>query len=182
MVQNNSQNIHLVVDRAARIVYALKNYVRQDVAAVPVYASVSEGINTVLTLYQNQIKQGIEVKKTYTSVPLLLCHPEELIQVWSNLISNAIQAMNYRGQLAIALSTQNQHIVVQISDTGSGIPDHIKARMFEPFFTTKPLGEGSGLGLSIVRKIVDKHCGRIEVESRIGQTIFQVWLPLSVNQ
>jgi signal transduction histidine kinase len=179
IVQNNSQNIQLAVEQATRIVYALKNYVRQDVAGIPTYASIAEGIDTVLTLYQNQIKRGIRVEKHYAPVPKLLCYPEELAQVWSNLISNAIQAMNYQGQLVIAISEQNQQIVVQLTDTGEGIAPDIKARIFEPFFTTKAMGEGTGLGLSIVKNIVDKHQGQIEVESASGLTVFRVRLPIA---
>jgi signal transduction histidine kinase len=178
IVHNNSQNIQLAVDRASRIVYALKNYVRQDVLDVPIYASISEGIDTVLTLYQNPIKRGIEVTKRYAELPQILCHPEELVQVWSNLISNAIQAMNYRGTLDIATEEQDGRIVIHITDEGVGIPQNIKARIFEPFFTTKAMGEGTGLGLSIVQKIIDKHRGSIEVESEPGRTVFRVQLPL----
>jgi signal transduction histidine kinase len=178
-VQNNSQNIRLAVERASRIVYALKSYVRQDVAGIPVSASVSEGIDIVLTLYHNQIKRGIEVTKTYQDVPPIICYPEELAQVWSNLISNAIQAMDYKGELAIAVFQQDQQVVVEVSDRGSGIPESIKAKIFQPFFTTKPAGEGSGLGLSIVHKIVEKHHGNISVESQSGHTIFKVSLPLN---
>jgi signal transduction histidine kinase len=181
-IQTNSQNIQLAVERAARIVYALKNYVRQDVANMPVRASVSAGIDTVLTLYQNQIKHGIEVTKNYDTVAEILCYPEALFQVWSNLIGNAIQAMNYQGQLAIAIMERDRHIVVEIADSGSGIPPEIQHQIFEPFFTTKPEGEGSGLGLSIVRKIVDKHRGRIELQSQPGYTVFQVWLPLNLGE
>jgi signal transduction histidine kinase len=178
-VQNNSQNIRLAVERASRIVYALKSYVRQDSSGIPVIASVTEDIDLVLTLYQNQIKRGIEVTKTYQDVPPIVCYPEELSQVWSNLISNAIQAMDYKGELAIAVFQQDQHVVVEVSDRGSGIPESIKAKIFQPFFTTKPAGEGSGLGLSIVHKIVEKHHGTIKVESQVGQTIFKVSLPLN---
>ncbi|HAX80876.1 MAG TPA: hypothetical protein DCY88_34830 [Cyanobacteria bacterium UBA11372] len=181
-VQNNSQNIRLAVERAARIVYALKNYVRQDISNVPVSASVPAGIDTVLTLHQNQIKRGIEVIKNYQTVAEILCYPEALFQVWSNLIGNAIQAMNYQGQLAIALLEQDGHIMVEIADSGAGIPPEIKNQIFEPFFTTKPEGEGSGLGLSIVSKIVEKHKGRIEVESEPGNTVFRVWLPSNLGE
>jgi signal transduction histidine kinase len=177
-VQNNSQNIQLAVDRASRIVYALKSYIRQDASDRPVKTSISEGIDTVLTLYQNQIKRGVEVKKTYQPVSPIVCYPEELAQVWSNLISNALQAMNYQGQLTIAVSAPDQHILVEFTDTGAGIPAAIANKIFEPFFTTKPSGEGSGLGLSIVRKIVDKHQGKIEVTSQPSHTRFSVWLPL----
>ncbi|MBW4522208.1 MAG: HAMP domain-containing protein [Scytolyngbya sp. HA4215-MV1] len=139
IVQNNSQNIRLAIEQASRIVHALKNYVRQDVFGVPIYASVTEGIDTVLTIYQNQIKRGIEVEKQYASLPQILCYPEELVQVWSNLISNAIQAMSYQGNLTIVASEKDQSIVVQITDTGSGISPDIKARIFKPFFTTKAM-------------------------------------------
>ncbi|NJO52606.1 MAG: GHKL domain-containing protein [Leptolyngbyaceae cyanobacterium RM2_2_4] len=180
VVQNNSQNIRLAVERASRIVYALRNFARQDVLGVPSYASISEGIETVLMLYQNQIKHGIEVETQYAELPPLIGYPEELVQVWSNLVSNAIQSMNYRGKLAIATSLQDQHIVVQIADTGKGISPDIQDKIFEPFFTTKARGEGTGLGLSIVKNIIDKHHGKIEVESQTGTTTFRVYLPLQI--
>jgi signal transduction histidine kinase len=177
--QNNSRNIQLAVDRAARIVYALKTYIRQDVSGIPIDTSVTESIDLVLTLYQNQIKRGVDVTRTYHDVPPIVCYPEELAQVWSNLISNAIQAMDYKGELAIAVSLQDEQIVVKCQDTGSGIPEAIQAKIFQPFFTTKPAGEGSGLGLSIVRKIIDKHHGNIAVISKPGSTTFKVSLPLN---
>jgi signal transduction histidine kinase len=179
-VQNNSRNIQLAVERASRIVYALKNYVHQDHSGIPISASVTNGIDIVLTLYQNQIKRGVEVSKHYQDVPPIICYPDELAQVWSNLISNAIQAMDYQGELAIAVTQQSQEVVVQISDRGSGIPVEIQEKIFQPFFTTKSAGEGSGLGLSIVRKIVDKHHGEITVKSRPGYTTFQVRLPIAL--
>jgi signal transduction histidine kinase len=181
-INNNSQNIRLSVERASRIVCALKNYIYQGVSGAKVNAFVPDGINVVLTLYQNQIKRGVKVTKTYEAVPLLLCHPEELIQVWSNLISNAIQSMNYEGQLNISVTEEDLNILVQLTDSGPGIPSEIQDKIFQPFFTTKPMGEGSGLGLDIVRKIVDKHRGKIEVRSQPGQTTFSVWLPLLSNQ
>jgi signal transduction histidine kinase len=177
-IQNNSQNIELAVERAAKIVFALKNYVRQDSSQTMVEASVIDGIETVLTIYHNQIKSGIEVSKSYSTVPLILCHPDELTQVWSNLISNAIQAMNYQGRLEIAVFEQENHLVVEIVDFGCGIPAEIQQKIFEPFFTTKPIGEGSGLGLNIVHKIVDRHHGKVEVISQPGHTKFRVKLPI----
>ena len=176
--QNNSQNIMLAVERASKIVFALKSYARYDDSGQMSQAQVTEGIDVVLTIYHNQLKQGITVSKDYANVPAILCYPEELNQVWTNLIHNAIQAMNNKGRLEIAVIEQNNHIVVQITDSGCGIPPEIKARIFDPFFTTKPAGEGSGLGLDIVKKIIDKHQGKIEVESQPGQTMFSVWLPV----
>jgi signal transduction histidine kinase len=176
-IQNNSDNIQLAIERAAKIVFALKNFARQDNYSSAIAASVIDGIETVLTLYHNQIKRGIEVSKSYAEVPPLLCYPDELTQVWSNLISNAIAAMNEQGTLSIEVFERDKGIVVEIADSGSGIPQEIQAKIFEPFFTTKPMGEGSGLGLDIVRKIVEKHRGKVTVSSQPGHTKFSVWLP-----
>jgi PAS domain S-box-containing protein len=176
--KNNSQNIQLAVERASKIVFALKNYVRHNNTVQMSEAQVVEGIDLVLTIYQNQLKQGIEVSKDYADVPTIFCYPEELNQVWTNLIHNAIQAMNNKGKLEITVTGQNKNIVIQITDSGCGISPEIKARIFDPFFTTKPAGEGSGLGLDIVKKIIDKHHGKIEVESTPGRTTFSVQLPI----
>jgi two-component system, NtrC family, sensor kinase len=178
-IQNNSQNIKLAVERASKIVFALKSYARQDFSESMVSASIADGIETVLTIYHNQLKQGINLVKTYEEVPSIPCYPEELTQVWTNLIHNALQAMNYKGKLTIALCQRDRHIVVEITDSGAGIPPEIQEKIFQPFFTTKPAGEGSGLGLDIVRKIVEKHQGKIELESQPGSTKFSVWLPIN---
>ncbi len=95
---------------------------------------------------------------------------------------NAIQAMEGKGKLEILVSERDNHVVVQFTDSGCGIPPEIQGRIFEPFFTTKPTGEGSGLGLDIVNKIVEKHEGRIECESQPGKTTFRVWLPINKNK
>jgi len=131
----------------------------------------------VLTLCQNQLKKGIEVVKNYEDIPDILCYPDELNQVWTNLIYNAIHAMDGSGRLGIDIAGQGSDIAVRITDSGHGIPEAIRERIFEPFFTTKPAGEGSGLGLDLVRKIIDRHQGRIEVESQPGKTTFSVFLP-----
>jgi two-component system, NtrC family, sensor kinase len=188
IIQRNSQNIKLAVDRAAKIVFALKSYARQDAFNRAVQSSVTDGIDMVLTLYQGQLKQGIEVIKAYEPVPLISCYPDELAQVWSNLISNAIQSMDYKGNLKIAVfeqalqEGQNSQIIVEVIDSGPGIPPEIQDKVFEPFFTTKPMGEGSGLGLDIVRKIIKKHHGTIKIDSKPGHTVFQVGLPLDLQQ
>jgi signal transduction histidine kinase len=177
-IQTNSQNIQQAVERATKIVFALKAYVRQDQTGQKVLASITDGLDTVLTLYHNQIKQGIDVIKHYAELPALLCYPDELVQVWANLIMNAIQAMNYKGTLTIAATTKNKHVCVEVSDTGAGIPAENLDKIFTPFFTTKAMGEGSGLGLHIVRQIVEKHQGSIEVSSQPGRTVFIVTIPL----
>ena len=163
------------------IVFALKSYARQDNSGQMTRANITDGIDVVLTLYHNQLKQGIEVIKNYESVPEILCYPEELNQVWTNLIHNAIQAMGDRGKLTITVTEQNNGVLVQITDSGAGIPAEIKDKIFTPFFTTKPAGEGTGLGLDIVSKIIDKHRGTIEVESEPGNTVISVWLPVSFS-
>ena len=174
----NSENINLAVDRAAKIIYALKSYARQDTSGSKIMAKITDNIDIVLTLYHNQIKQKIELIQDYQPVPDILCYPEELSQVWTNLIHNAIQAMNYKGVLKINVFQQEQFVVVQIVDSGMGIPLEIQEKIFEPFFTTKPAGEGSGLGLDIVSKIIKKHDGSIEVASQPGETTFSIYLPI----
>jgi len=183
-LQRSTRTIATAAERAAKVVFALKNFARYDHRSEKVLANVVEGIETVLTLYHNQLKHGIEVIKNFVAVPSVFCFPDELNQVWTNLIHNAIQAMNNKGVLQIEVAQQEKFLVISIIDSGDGIPQNIIDRIFEPFFTTKPAGEGSGLGLDIVRKIVDKHDGKISVESSVGRTVFSVHLPLitSLNQ
>lgn len=178
-IQKGAATINTATKRASKVVFALKTYARYDQSGEMIPANLSEGIDTVLTLYQNQLKKGIEVKRNYTELPPVLCYPDELNQVWTNLIHNALQAMDYRGTLTIEVMQQEQYVSISITDTGAGIPEEIKPKIFEPFFTTKPPGEGSGLGLDIVKKIIEKHQGKIEVESILGQTKFTVSLPIA---
>ena len=203
---HHSANILAAVERMAKIVFALKSYAHADASGETMLASVTDGLDVVLTLYYNQLKHGIEVVKQYEDVPEIRCDPDELNQVWTNLIHNAIQAMQGKGRLEISVLQQQptptpsqegnslvesstsvpllgggrggSSVVIAITDSGPGIPDEIKSRIFEPFFTTKPAGEGSGMGLDICKKILDKHQGRIEFESQPGRTTFRVWLPL----
>ncbi len=177
-LHKNGQTISLAIDRASKVVFALKNYAHYDVQGEKVTAQVKEGIETVLTLYHNQLKQGVEVSRLYDDIPPIPCYPDELNQVWTNLIHNALQAMEYKGILEVQTTQENTSIIVRITDSGKGIPAEVQQHMFEPFYTTKPAGEGSGLGLSIVRSIIDKHEGTITVESETGKTSFIVRLPM----
>ena len=177
-LHSNSNNTIIAIERASKVVFALKNYARYDPTGKKQQVDITEGIETVIELYHNQLKQGIEVIRDYPSLPLIFCYPDELMQVWTNLIHNAIQAMKGKGKLEISIEQDNQQIIVKITDSGSGIPEDIKDKIFQPFFTTKPMGEGSGLGLDIARKIIDKHQGDITVESQPGRTTFQVKLPI----
>lgn len=176
--RRNSMNILTAVERASKIVFALKSYAHFDHSERMTTAKITDGLEVVLTLYQNQLKAGIEVHKHYEAIPAILCYPDELIQVWINLVSNALHAMRGKGRLDLTVAQQAGELVVQITDSGGGIPADIQARLFQPFFTTKPTGEGSGLGLHIARKIIATHQGRIEVESQPGNTTFRVFLPI----
>ncbi len=119
------------------------------------------------------------VKDFAESLPLIPAHPAELNQVWTNLIDNAVQAMNGAGTLTVRTYREDDHLVVSIGDTGPGVPEELRKRVFEPFFTTKPVGEGTGLGLDIsYRIVVNGHGGDITLTSQPGDTRFQVRLPL----
>lgn len=174
--------INTASERAGKVVFALKNYTHYDTTAELIEAQITEGLETVLTLYYNQFKEGIEVIKNYPEdLPKIPCYPDELNQVWTNLIHNAIQAMEWKGTLTIDIQRQQENILVSIIDSGKGIPPEILPKIFQPFFTTKPAGEGSGLGLDIVKKIIDKHHGQIEVDSVPGKTTFTVCLRIDIS-
>jgi signal transduction histidine kinase len=175
--QRNAKNINVAVERASKIVFALKNYSRQDLSGEKARVSISDGIDTVLILYHNQIKHGVEIVRDYEDIPDMLCYPDELNQVWTNIIHNALQAMDNEGTLRISTRRVGDNIRVVISDTGHGIPQEIQSKIFDPFYTTKPTGEGTGLGLDIVHQLILKHEGSISVESKPGETNFIITLP-----
>jgi signal transduction histidine kinase len=182
-LQKSTQTIRTATDWAAKMISALRNYARFDNSGEKVRSQITDGIDTVLTIYHNAFKPGVNLTKNYQSnLPAIFCYPDELNQVWTNLIHNALQAMNYQGELAIEVTTRDSWIIVSITDSGTGVPPEIVPRIFEPFFTTKPPGEGSGLGLEIVKKIIDKHGGQITVESSPGKTTFSVFLPSNSNK
>jgi len=179
-ITTNADNINTAVDRVAKIIFALKSFSRFGGVQVWTAADLAEGIETVLTIYQNQIKHGTELVRRYEDLPRVRCLPDELNQVWTNLVHNALQAMENKGTLTVELRRDGDDAVVSIGDTGCGIPEDIRARIFDAFFTTKPAGEGTGLGLDIVRKIIDKHQGRIDVRSEVGVgSTFTVRLPIA---
>ncbi|MEG4962857.1 MULTISPECIES: response regulator [unclassified Microcoleus] len=164
--------------KSGKVVFALKTYAHFDSKPEKVQANLHDGIETVLTLYQNQLKHGIEVVKKYGDLPKIMCYPDDLNQVWTNLVHNALQAMDYKGILTIETQQEEANIFLKFTDNGKGIPPEVIRKIFQPFFTTKSAGEGSGLGLDIVRKIVEKHEGTIAVASVPGQTTFTVSLPI----
>lgn len=171
-------SICLAVERTSKIVYSLKNYTHFDRTQSKSECNIVETIETVLTLYQNKMKMGVECNLHLIAKPIIKAYPDELIQVWTNLIYNSLQAMDYKGKITITVDETKNDVIVKIFDTGSGIPKNIQSRIFEPFFTTKAHGEGSGLGLGIVKQsIVEKHKGTINFTSEPGATEFVITIP-----
>jgi C4-dicarboxylate-specific signal transduction histidine kinase len=175
-------NIVTASDRAKTVVVALKTFAHYDHAGEPQPTRLDAGIETVLTLFQNQMKQAVEVQIDAAFTDCVPAHPDELNQVWMNLIQNALQSMQFSGRLTIRVGRCGAEAVVSIGDTGHGIDPAIGDQVFRPFFTTRSAGEGSGLGLDIVRRIVEKHRGRVWFESQPGRTIFHVALPLAAER
>jgi signal transduction histidine kinase len=165
--------------RISDLVGAIKEYTHMDQAPV-LNVDVVKSLETTLTILNHKLKQGVAVQRDYQSVPLLVnSFGSELNQVWTNIIDNAIDAMHGKGELRVRTYSNDSCAVVEIIDNGPGIPDEVQPHIFEPFFTTKGVGEGTGLGLDTVQRIVKKHRGDIQVTSKPGETRFQVWLPLS---
>ncbi|MBN2843411.1 MAG: GHKL domain-containing protein [Sedimentisphaerales bacterium] len=182
-VIKGSKIIDLAVNQSSRVVLALKDFARSDEYTEIAPTNVKETIDTALILYGNVVKHGIEMKTELNAVPLINGYPHKLCQVWSNLIQNAVQAMDNHGTLSITLRQIDNNICVTISDTGPGIPENMLKKIFDPLFTTKKPGEGTGLGLDIAKKIVLMHNGNIKVESKPGQgAVFTVSLPINPKQ
>lgn len=165
--------------RISDLVRAIKEYTFMDQAPVQ-NVDVVKTLETTLTILNHKLKRGVSVQRDYQQVPLLVnSYGSDLNQVWTNLIDNAIDAMGGKGDLRVRTYRQDSCVVVEIVDNGPGISPEVLPRIFEPFFTTKGVGEGTGLGLDTVQRIVKKHRGNIQVRSKPGDTCFQVWLPLA---
>jgi signal transduction histidine kinase len=172
--------IHDAVGRIGQLVAAVKEYSYMDRAADQ-EVDIHAGLEKTLVVLGHKIRPGIQIVREYDEhLPVIHANGAELNQVWTNLIDNAIDAMHGRGEIAIRTRHANAVVVVEIADHGPGIPSDLSTRIFDPFFTTKEPGEGTGLGLDIVRRIVvDGHHGEISVESTPGDTRFVVRLPTS---
>lgn len=165
--------------RISDLVRAIKEYTFMDQSPVQ-NVDVVKSLENTLTILNYKLKHGVTVERDYGNIPLLVnSFGSDLNQVWTNIIDNAIDAMQGKGTLRLRTYNEDGFVVVEIIDDGPGIPEEIQPRIFEPFFTTKKVGEGTGLGLDTVQRIVKKHKGNIQVESRPGKTCFQIWLPLS---
>jgi signal transduction histidine kinase len=167
------------IRRIQRIVGGLKSYSHLDQDASAQEVDVHEGIDDTLALLDHFLTRGIKINRRFGTIPRVPVYVDELNQVWTNLIHNAVQALDGLGEIVIETQAVEAGVAVRVIDNGPGIPEEVMPRMFEPLFTTKPRGEGSGLGLSIVRRILERHGGHIRVESQPGRTCFEVWLPLA---
>jgi signal transduction histidine kinase len=166
--------------RISELVGAIKEYSYMDQASLQ-QVDVHRGLeNTLLILKYKLRKKNIELTREYAEeLPQIKAYGSELNQVWTNLIVNAVDAMSEGGRLKVRTKREPTDILVEIRDNGAGIPESVKSHIFEPFFTTKPVGEGTGLGLDTVARIVRKHRGNVRFESKPGDTCFQVRLPLA---
>lgn len=171
--------------RTAEIVNGLRNFSRLDETELK-NADIHKGIDNTLLLLNNKIKrQGITVNKDYTpNLQKIICYPGQLNQVFMNILSNAMDAIQHdKGEISISTHRIDDELHIKIRDNGEGMPPEIRDRIFEPFYTTKEMGKGTGLGLSISFGIIEKHKGRIEVNSEQGQgTEFCIILPVKVNE
>lgn len=163
--------------RISDLIKAMKDYSYRDRGPLQ-EVDIHEGIESTLTIMKHKLKYGVEVIREYGRLPRVCAYGRELNQVWTNLIDNAIDAMNGKGHLRIRTVQESDRILIEIVDDGAGISSEIQPRVFEQFFTTKEVGKGTGLGLDIVRRIIEgQHKGSIRFESRPGETRFQVWIP-----
>ncbi len=182
-LSNIISSMNLGTTRIQNIVLSLRNFSRLDEAEIK-KANLHEGIDNTLLILNHRLKHGVEVVKQYGDLPLVLCHPAQLNQVFMNILTNAIDALfeNNIEPKKIVIHTakiDSDQVQVTIRDNGPGIPEQIRHQLFDPFFTTKPVGKGTGLGLSIAYQIVNQHQGQVEVKSEIGKgTEFVVILPV----
>jgi signal transduction histidine kinase len=176
------EEIEHATGRISELVKSVKQYSHMDAMPDRQPVDVRQGLDSTLTMLGHEIKaHHVKVEKDYApDLPLVSAYPGELNQVWTNLLDNAIDAVPQQGgKVRVEAFREDGIVTVRVIDNGSGIAPETQTRIFEPFFTTKPVGEGTGLGLDIAQRIVSQHGGRITVESKPGETIFSVLLPLS---
>jgi signal transduction histidine kinase len=163
--------------RVSDLVAAVKSYSQMDRGSLQ-RIDVSDGLESTLVMLSHKL-HDVNVVRHYGVVPRIEAYASELNQVWTNLIDNAVDAMDGAGTLRIATRADGRHVVVEIGDTGPGMPPHVAARAFEAFYTTKDVGKGTGLGLDIARRIVEeRHGGTISIDSQPGATVLQVRIPV----
>lgn len=166
--------------RISELVLAIKEYTYMDRALVQ-DVDLNRGLDLTVKMLNHKLK-SVVIKRDYdSSLPLLLGKGGELNQVWTNLIDNAVDAMQGQGELKLITRCENSYVMVEVTDNGPGIPPEVESRLFEPFFTTKEVGAGTGLGLDIAYRIIKQHNGTIEVRSKPGETRFIVRLPITTE-
>jgi signal transduction histidine kinase len=167
------------ITRVKVIVQNLKDFSHVDIADEWRFVDLHGGLNSTLSIVNNEIKYKAEVIRKFGDIPEVECLPSQLNQVFMNLLVNAAHAIKEHGTITVRTGREGEEVWVDIADTGQGIePEHMQ-KIFDPFFTTKPIGKGTGLGLSLSYGIVQKHHGRIVVQSEVGKgTTFRVWLPV----
>jgi signal transduction histidine kinase len=165
--------------RVSELVGAVRSYSQMDRASMQTI-DVSDGLESTLVMLGHKLRDGVQVVREYAEdLPRIEAYAGELNQVWTNLIDNAVDAMDGVGTLRVATRAAGDSIVVEIRDTGAGMPPQVQERAFEAFYTTKDVGKGTGLGLDIARRIVvDRHGGAIGIESEPGNTVIAVRLPV----
>ena len=174
-----ASEIESSTSRISELVRSIKEYSYMDQAPAQ-EVDVHQGIESTLVMMRHKLKSGITIIRDYdTTLSKICAYGGELNQVWTNLIDNAIDAMNGKGELRIRTASEFGKALVEVRDNGSGIPADIKDRIFEPFFTTKAVGQGTGLGLDAVYRIIRKHHGEIKVDSKPGDTRFRIRLPFA---
>jgi two-component system NtrC family sensor kinase len=165
-------------ERVQKIVQGLRSFARVDEAGYK-YADLNECIESTINIVWNELKYKATLKKDYGKLPLTKCFPQQMNQVFMNLLINAVHAIEKQGEITIKTWEEDGSILAAISDTGCGIPKEDLNKIFEPFFTTKEVGKGTGLGLSITYEIVQRHNGEITVESEVGKgTTFTIRIPI----
>jgi signal transduction histidine kinase len=169
--------------RISDLVGAVRSYSQMDRASIQ-HIDVTVGIESTLVVLNHKLRDGVKIVRSYgADVPRIDAYAGELNQVWTNLIDNAVDAMDGVGTLQIATRADGDHVVVEFGDTGQGMPTQVAARAFEAFYTTKDVGKGTGLGLDIARRIiVERHGGTISIDSRPGRTVLRVRVPARASE
>ena len=174
--------IAMGTERMSEIVRSVKAYSYLDQGPIQ-QVDVHQGLENTLVILRHKMKDGVTVKREYAAdLPLIEAHGSELNQVWTNILDNAVDAMQGRGEITLRTRSEGDKVIVEIQDNGPGIPAEIQKRVYEPFFTTKPPGQGTGLGLHIAYTVVNNHAGKLDLTSKPGKTCFQVTLPIQLSR
>jgi signal transduction histidine kinase len=173
--------VQQATERISQIVQAMKLYTYLDQAPL-LEVDVHEGLENTLVIMQHKLKHGVTIKRDYSpNLPRIEAYASELNQVWTNIIDNAVDALNGKGEITLRTYQEDRNVIVEIIDNGPGIPGEILPRIYEPFFTTKPPGRATGLGLHISHDIIaNHHRGQLLVESKPGETKFKAILPINL--